>query len=100
MAQNGVGEGQERKVRLEVEFAPEVQVPHPKIPQAEGYEAALTCLVYASPAAAIQWTSADGKKIVNSDLVQISHFASQNDLTTSTLRVSSSFKPPFVLRTT
>lgn len=85
-AHNDVGEGQSRSVHLEVEFAPSIEIPRPRIAQASGYDAKLNCEIAAFPAPAIFWEK-DGEVITNSDRIKISHFASQNDVTTSTISV-------------
>jgi hypothetical protein len=47
-AANGVGKTQERVIMLEVEFAPKINVPKPRVPQAPYYEAHLICEIMVS----------------------------------------------------
>lgn len=90
-ARNGVGKGPSRLVALEVEFSPQIRVPRPRVPQAPGYDAELVCRITAFPPPSIIWRrQGDGhanNSIDNSDQVQITHFAEEDDVTVSTLRV-------------
>ena len=86
LAENGVGDGQSRIVSLEVEFAPRIAVPRPRVPQAAGYDVELECLITAFPPPAIKWTKGNDS-VTNGDTRQISHFALQQDVTRSTLKV-------------
>ncbi len=85
-ASNDVGEPVNRKITLEVEFAPYISVPRPRVPQAEHFDAELSCHVVAYPAAGITWRR-DNKTITNNGNYHIDHFASQGERTTSTLKV-------------
>ena len=86
-ASNGVGNSMSRTLGLSVEFDPEISVPSPRVAQAEGYEAQLECTIKAFPPPAIFWTK-EGDAVTNSERYQISHFASQDEITVSKLRVS------------
>eukprot|EP00095_Tigriopus_kingsejongensis_P006804 maker-scaffold1064_size65302-snap-gene-0.24 protein:Tk06804 transcript:maker-scaffold1064_size65302-snap-gene-0.24-mRNA-1 annotation:"lach_scham ame: full" len=85
-ANNGVGEGEHRTVSLEVEYAPLIEVPRPKNPQALNHDAELTCKIRAFPPPSIHWRQ--GPDLISNSLqYKISHFASQNDVTTSTVKI-------------
>ncbi len=85
-ADNGVGASQDRVLNLLVGFPPQVDVPKPRVPQALYYEAHLVCEIKAFPPPAILWKK-NGTLIKNSGSHQITHFASADELTTSTLKV-------------
>eukprot|EP00094_Tigriopus_californicus_P009038 TCALIF_08712-PA protein Name:"Similar to LAC Lachesin (Schistocerca americana)" AED:0.16 eAED:0.16 QI:0/0.6/0.5/0.66/0.6/0.83/6/36/384 len=88
-AKNGVGPGDEhRMLTLEVEYPPIIEVPRPKIPQALNHETELTCKIQAFPPPAIHWRQGS-EEISNSPMYHVSHFASQNDLTTSVVKILS-----------
>ncbi|KAH9637592.1 hypothetical protein HF086_014756 [Spodoptera exigua] len=55
VAENGVGKGARRNINLEVEFAPVVTVPRPRLAQALQYDMDLECHVEAYPPPAITW---------------------------------------------
>ena len=89
-ADNSVGSPDSKVVTLDVEFPPSIEVPRPRIPQAYGYEAKLVCEIEAFPPPSIFWRKDnDSEAIATHGNYQISHFASQDDITTSTLTVLS-----------
>lgn len=55
VAENGVGKGTRRNVAVEVEFAPVVTVPRPRLGQALQYDMNLECHIVAYPPPAITW---------------------------------------------
>jgi hypothetical protein len=88
-AHNGVGKGVSRMVTLDVEFGPTVSIPFPRVPQAPGYDVKLVCEITAFPAPSIFWKM--NESVIDShDNYKITHFASQGDMTKSTLMVCSS----------
>ena len=70
-----------------MEFSPEVKVPRPMVPQAEGYEATLECEVEAYPPPSILWKK-DGKEVTNiNGSFYVTHFAKQDEKIVSTVKV-------------
>jgi len=55
VADNGVGKGARRNIAVEVEFAPVITVPRPRLGQALQYDMDLECHVEAYPPPAITW---------------------------------------------
>lgn len=55
VAENGVGRGARRNIAVEVEFAPVINVPKPRLGQALQYDMDLECHVEAYPPPAIVW---------------------------------------------
>jgi neuronal growth regulator 1 len=87
-AENGVGANQDRVITFQVGFSPNIEVPKPRVPQAPYYEVHLVCLIQAYPPPAIQWIKND-EHLKNGANHLITHFASADDLTTSTLKIYS-----------
>lgn len=86
VADNGVGRGARRNVNIEVEFAPVVTIPRPRVGQALQYDADLECHVEAYPPPAITWIK-DNFQLTNNQHYKISIFATADEYTDSTLRV-------------
>ncbi|CAH2101740.1 unnamed protein product [Euphydryas editha] len=86
VAENGVGRGARRNINLEVEFAPVVTVPRPRLGQALQYDMDLECHVEAYPPPAISWLK-DEVQLSNNQHYRISHFATADEFTDTTLRV-------------
>ncbi|KAH0998672.1 hypothetical protein HUJ05_006841 [Dendroctonus ponderosae] len=86
IAENGVGQGARRNIAVEVEFAPVVTVPRPRLGQALQYDMDLECHVEAYPLPAITWEK-DDITLVNNQHNMISHFAVADEFTDTTLRV-------------
>ncbi|CAH0404437.1 unnamed protein product [Chilo suppressalis] len=86
VAENGVGKGARRNINLEVEFAPVVTVPRPRLGQALQYDMDLECHVEAYPPPAITWLK-DEIQLSNNQHYRISHFATADEFTDTTLRV-------------
>ena len=68
-------------------FPPSIELPRPRIPQAEYYEVSLECHIKAFPAPTIRWKK-DEKLVTNDGNHKISHFASEDELVISTLKVN------------
>ncbi|XP_037092265.1 lachesin-like, partial [Pollicipes pollicipes] len=88
VADNGVGRGSKRNVAVEVEFAPVITVPRPKVYQAMQYDMDLECLVEAYPPPSITWIK-DGLVLNNNQHHQMSMFATSDQTTDSNLRTLS-----------
>ncbi|XP_053622060.1 lachesin isoform X1 [Plodia interpunctella] len=86
VAENGVGKGARRNINLEVEFAPVVTVPRPRLGQALQYDMDLECHVEAYPPPAITWLK-DEFELSNNQHYRISHFATADEFTDTTIRV-------------
>ncbi|KAJ2943331.1 hypothetical protein O0L34_g12138 [Tuta absoluta] len=86
VAENGVGKGARRNINLEVEFAPVVTVPRPRLGQALQYDMDLECHVEAYPPPAITWLK-DEVQLSNNQHYRISHFATADEFTDTTIRV-------------
>lgn len=86
VAENGVGKGARRNINLEVEFAPIVTVPRPRLGQALQYDMDLECHVEAYPPPAIIWLK-DEIQLSNNQHYRISHFATADEFTDTTIRV-------------
>jgi len=59
VAENGVGKGNRRNIAVEVEFAPVITAPRPRLGQALQYDMDLECHVEAYPPPAIVWIKDD-----------------------------------------
>lgn len=86
VAENGVGRGARRNIAVEVEFAPFIVVPRPRLGQALHYDMDLECHVEAYPPPAIVWRK-DDVQLTNNQHYSISHFATADEFTDTTLRV-------------
>lgn len=71
---------------MEVEFAPVVTVPKPRLGQALQYDMDLECHVEAYPPPAIKWIK-DHVVISNNQHYAVWHFASADEFTDTTVRV-------------
>ncbi|XP_011195413.1 protein amalgam [Zeugodacus cucurbitae] len=88
VADNGVGQPDERKVLIEVEFRPQIAVLRPKVAQMLSHVAELECNVQAYPAPAVFWYR-NGAKLQSSARYEVSNTASSHETTTSVLRIAS-----------
>ncbi|KAJ6641310.1 Lachesin [Pseudolycoriella hygida] len=86
VADNGVSKGDRRNINLEVEFAPFITVPRPRLGQALQYDMDLECHIEAYPLPAIVWVK-DEVQLSNNQHYSISHFATADEFTDSTIRV-------------
>ncbi|GAB0096215.1 Lachesin [Sergentomyia squamirostris] len=86
VADNQVSKGDRRNINLEVEFAPVITVPRPRLGQALQYDMDLECHIEAYPLPAIVWVK-DDVHLSNNQHYSISHFATADEFTDSTLRV-------------
>ncbi|XP_077290004.1 septate junction protein lachesin [Arctopsyche grandis] len=98
VAENGVGRGARRNVAVEVEFAPVITVPRPRLGQALQYDMDLECHVEAYPPPAIVWLK-DEVQLSNNQHYGISHFATADEFTDTTIRVITIEKKQFGLYT-
>lgn len=86
VAENGVGRGARRNINVEVEFAPVITAPRPRLGQALQYDMDLECHVEAYPPPAIIWLK-DDVQLSNNQHYSISHFATADEYTDTTIRV-------------
>ncbi|XP_077273464.1 septate junction protein lachesin isoform X2 [Temnothorax americanus] len=86
IAENGVGRGARRNINVEVEFAPVITAPRPRLGQALQYDMDLECHVEAYPPPAIIWLK-DDVQLSNNQHYSISHFATADEYTDTTIRV-------------
>jgi hypothetical protein len=86
VADNGVSKGDRRNINLEVEFAPVITTPRPRYGQALQYDMDLECHIEAYPPPAIVWVK-DEIQLSNNQHYSVSHFATADEFTDSTLRV-------------
>ncbi|XP_066593308.1 lachesin [Prorops nasuta] len=86
VAENGVGRGARRNINVEVEFAPVITAPRPRLGQALQYDMDLECHVEAYPQPAIVWLK-DDVQLSNNQHYSISHFATADQYTDTTIRV-------------
>ncbi|XP_031827641.1 septate junction protein lachesin [Nomia melanderi] len=86
VAENGVGRGARRNINVEVEFAPVITAPRPRLGQALQYDMDLECHVEAYPPPAIVWLK-DDVPLLNNQHYSISHFATADQYTDTTIRV-------------
>ncbi|XP_031640778.1 lachesin-like isoform X2 [Contarinia nasturtii] len=87
IADNGIGQPDQRSVNLEVEFPPKITAPRPRVAQALGYDIELECKVEGFPAPQVSWYDGDKQILHEGDYI-ISHTATTNDITTSILRIT------------
>ena len=86
VAENGVGRGARRNINVEVEFSPVISAPRPRLGQALQYDMDLDCHVEAYPPPAISWLK-DDVQLSNNQHYSISHFATADEYTDTTIRV-------------
>lgn len=86
VAENGVGRGARRNINVEIEFAPVITAPRPRLGQALQYDMDLECHVEAYPPPAIVWLK-DNFQLSNNQHYSISHFATADQYTDTTIRV-------------
>ena len=86
VAENGVGRGARRNINLEIEFAPVITAPRPRLGQALQYDMDLECHVEAYPPPGITWHK-EGVQLSNNQHYSISQYATADEYTDTTLRV-------------
>jgi hypothetical protein len=86
VADNGVSRGDRRNINLEVEFSPVITIPRQRLYQALQYDMDIECHIEAYPPPAIVWMK-DDMILSNNQHYSISHFATADEFTDSTLRV-------------
>ncbi|XP_011301828.1 lachesin [Fopius arisanus] len=86
VAENGVGRGARRNINIEVEFSPVITAPRPRLGQALQYDMDLECHVEAYPPPAINWLK-DDIVLSNNQHHSISHFATADEYTDTTIRI-------------
>lgn len=88
IADNKIGKPVQRIVRIDVEFAPTISVPRPKVAQARGYSTELECDVQGYPAVSVTWHK-EGVQLQSSGKYEISNTANSHETTNSILTISS-----------
>lgn len=86
VADNSVSKGDRRNINLEVEFKPFITVPRHRLGQALQYDMDLECHIEAYPLPAIVWVK-DDVQLSNNQHYLVSHFATADEFTDTTLRV-------------
>lgn len=86
VADNSVSKGDRRNVNLEVEFKPFITAPRHRLGQALQYDMDLECHIEAYPLPAIVWVK-DDVQLSNNQHYLVSHFATADEFTDTTLRV-------------
>ncbi|GJQ85045.1 hypothetical protein Trydic_g3708 [Trypoxylus dichotomus] len=85
IADNSVGKGTRRNINVEVEFAPVVTIPRPRVGQALQYDMDMECHIEAYPLPGITWLK-DGVLISSNQHYSIATFGAAEEFTDSTLR--------------
>ncbi|KAL5283799.1 NEGR1.2 family protein [Megaselia abdita] len=88
IADNKIGQPVQRIVRIDVEFAPTISIPRPKVAQAKGYSTDLECNVQGYPAVSVTWHK-DGEQLQSGGNYEISNTANSHETTNSVLTISS-----------
>lgn len=88
IADNGIGQPAQRIVRIDIEFAPTISIPRPKVAQARGYSTELECEVQGYPAVSVTWHK-EGAQLQSGGNYEISNTANSNEITNSILSISS-----------
>ncbi|CAB4058220.1 unnamed protein product [Lepeophtheirus salmonis] len=91
-ASNGVGDDVEHAIYFEIGFTPEIYIDRPRTSQALGYDVELTCKISAFPTPGITWyrlsnNSTDNIRIDEGNNYQLSHFAQDNGLFVTQLKI-------------
>nr|CAD7406103.1 unnamed protein product [Timema poppensis] len=86
VAENGVGKGARRNIAVEVEFAPVITAPRPRLGQALRYDMDLECHVEAYPPPAIVWIK-DDVQLSNNQHYSISLFSTADEFVDTTIRI-------------
>ena len=86
IAENGVGHEARHNISVEVEFAPVITTPRPRLGQALLHDIDLECHVEAYPPPAIVWLKGD-VQLSNNQHYSILHFTTIDQYTDTTIRV-------------
>lgn len=87
VAKNGIPPSVSRKIKVSVDFAPEVQLRNKRIGQVKGRETILDCRITASPQGVTVWMR-DGKELFNSEKYSIEVFNEGGHTITLSLRIT------------
>ncbi|KAK9754133.1 Immunoglobulin I-set domain [Popillia japonica] len=85
IADNSVGKGTRRNINIEVEFAPVVTIPRPRVGQALQYDMDMECHIEAYPLPGITWLK-EGIVLSTNQHYSIATFGAAEEYTDSTLR--------------
>lgn len=88
VADNQIGGPVQRIVRIDVEFAPTISVPRPKVAQARGYPTELECNVQGFPAVSVTWHKG-GVQLQSGGNYNISIIANSHETTNAVLAIKS-----------
>ncbi|XP_055851907.1 protein amalgam [Episyrphus balteatus] len=88
IADNGVGVPNERIVRVEVEFRPQISVARPKVAQMKTHAAEMECSVQGYPPPLVFWFK-DGTQLQSGGNYRITNMATAHETTNSVLRILS-----------
>jgi len=88
VADNQIGKPDQRIVRIDVEFAPTISAPRPKVAQAKGYSTELDCNVQGFPAVSVTWHK-DGVQLQSGGNYNISITANSHETTNAVLAIKS-----------
>ncbi|XP_052828137.1 limbic system-associated membrane protein isoform X2 [Octopus bimaculoides] len=87
VAKNGIPPVVSRKIKVSVDFAPEVQLRNKRIGQVSGRETILDCRITASPQGVTVWMR-NGKELVNNEKYSIEVFNEGGHTITLSLRIT------------
>lgn len=89
IADNGVGTPAQKNINLEIEFAPIIITPRPKVAQAVDHAIELECKVAAYPPPSVVWSmkSETGAQLSDGEEYGITNEASMDQITSSVLRI-------------
>lgn len=88
IASNGVGTPDEKIIRVEVEFRPQISVFRPKVAQMKAHAADMECSVQGYPPPLVYWFK-DGSQLQSGGNYRITNMASAQETTNSVLRILS-----------
>lgn len=88
IADNGVGVPNEKIIRVEVEFRPQISVARPKVAQMKAHPADMECSVQGYPPPLVYWFK-NGTQLQSTGNYRITNMASAHETTNSILRILS-----------